>query len=77
MTKEKKRELFLEHARKLFAKALDVWDDDFEKVLRFLTKPNRALPHDRAPLMEVWHDGQKGLERVLNLLGRIEHGIYS
>lgn len=47
---------------------------DRPSALRWIRKPNRALGH--VPPIELL-DTDLGLDAVLNVLGRIEHGVFS
>jgi putative toxin-antitoxin system antitoxin component (TIGR02293 family) len=59
---------------RLTARALDVFDDDAAAVGRWLRTPLRALG-GAAPLSLL--DTDLGAQEALDVLGRIEHGVFS
>jgi putative toxin-antitoxin system antitoxin component (TIGR02293 family) len=58
----------------LFAKAVDAFDGDLESAARWLTTPKEYLG-SKTPLS--YAKTEAGAREVENLLGRLEHGIYS
>lgn len=59
---------------RLAARALDVFDGDDEAVARWLRTPLRALG-GASPLSLV--DTDLGAQEALDVLGRLEHGVFS
>jgi len=56
----------------LTARAVEVFGSR-EKALRWLKAPVRSLG-DRSPLSLM--DSQEGIQRVSDVLGRVEHGVW-
>ncbi|MBL1458452.1 MAG: DUF2384 domain-containing protein [Methylophaga sp.] len=59
--------------QKLFARAVEVLGNERD-ALHWLQTPKRAL-NKQIPLQLIETDG--GQQEVLDLLGRIEHGVFS
>jgi putative toxin-antitoxin system antitoxin component (TIGR02293 family) len=64
---------YLRFARCL-SKAIDTFDGDWEKGATWMLTPNRALCDREPAAIAVQSDGE---ERVLAVLTRIDHGVYS
>jgi putative toxin-antitoxin system antitoxin component (TIGR02293 family) len=59
---------------RLLARADEMWGDA-AKVNRWVQSPRTVLGGKSPAALAV--EGEEGLERVMELIGRIEHGIYS
>ena len=59
---------------RLLAAALELFEGDAEKTARWFDQPNRALG-DVAPLEMA--ATETGAREVENLIGRLEHGVFS
>lgn len=59
---------------RLLAFALELFEGDTEKAARWFTQPNRALG-DVSPLEMA--ATETGAREVENLIGRLEHGVFS
>lgn len=59
---------------RLLASALELFEGDTEKASRWFVAPNRALG-DVAPLEMA--ATETGAREVENLIGRLEHGVFS
>ena len=58
----------------VFEDAVDVFEGDVAAAVKWLTSPRRALG-DRTPL--AYSRTEPGAREVENLIGRLEHGIFS
>lgn len=58
--------------KKLWDRALDIFEDD-EKIRAWFSEPNRALG-GRSPIQVIKDEGPV---EIGNILGRIEHGVFS
>jgi putative toxin-antitoxin system antitoxin component (TIGR02293 family) len=56
------------------SKAIDTFDGDWQKAAEWMVTPNRALADREPAAIAVESDGE---ERVLAVLTRIDHGVYS
>lgn len=56
------------------SKAIDTFEGDWEHAAEWMVTPNPALEHQRP--FDLAQQAT-GLERVLTILGRIDHGVYS
>lgn len=56
----------------VYARCIEIFGDE-SKALRWLETPNFVLGNQR-PLEML--DNEEGTQLVLNLLGRIEHGVF-
>lgn len=61
-----------ERVARIQARAEDVFGEP-EKATLWLNRPNRSLSH-QTPLEAIQTD--TGLQLVMTILGRIEHGVY-
>ena len=55
-------------------KATELFDGDLNAVTRWLNTPNKALKN-QTPL--VYSGTESGAREIENLIGRIEHGVFS
>jgi putative toxin-antitoxin system antitoxin component (TIGR02293 family) len=58
----------------VFEDAVDLFEGDVAAAVNWLTTPRKALG-DRAPL--TYARTEPGAREVENLIGRLEHGIFS
>jgi putative toxin-antitoxin system antitoxin component (TIGR02293 family) len=58
----------------IFEKSLELFEGDLEAAVNWLTTPKRALGNEQ-PLF--YSRTELGAREVENLLGRIEHGVFS
>jgi putative toxin-antitoxin system antitoxin component (TIGR02293 family) len=58
----------------VFEKAVELFEGDVAGAVTWLTSPKRALSH-RTPL--AYSRTELGAREVENLIGRLEHGVFS
>ncbi len=58
----------------VFEKAVDLFEGDVAGAVMWLTRPRRALSH-QTPL--AYSRTELGAREVENLIGRLEHGVFS
>jgi hypothetical protein len=64
----------IQNLRQVVERGRQVWGDDYPKFIAWLHLPIRSL-NGKKPITLL--NAAKGIEKVLKIIGRIEHGVYS